>query len=592
MRKPILALLLSAAVWADPVRKEIGGNVAYWDDEKSNGLLLVSLGGTNSKPADLEAFDLEAVSLGYKVLALDYPNSVISTAARDSKQPDAFDHFREEIVEGKPTSDLVEVDRPHSIEGRLQSALSQLEWSQDWSKTVVVGHSQGSGHAAYLGKVHSLRGVIMLAGPQDDGARWLERPGQTEPSRYVALLHRNDFFDVNRQIRAVTTLRQGQVDSRSLVISEEPVGDAHMSVIQPRFQEVWRSLLGQFRVACLSRKDTGEGSWVEHLQDSDPHLGQRAFLPSQQQKNGLVVECFTTPTPPSSSLLLHYAGPPPAPARETPVLIVSGAKVDATFYQPLAQILKAQGLQVYTLTFAHNQDDNYVQAQQLANAVARVRQLSGAAKVDLVAHSKGCVVATVYCTPEFRRDWMIPYGNDVRRMLLVGGPNGGIDYFYRHPFEDQGASNWPMVWKQMDGKDCSAFQMTLEGYWPGQAQMVARWDRRYPPKDKLSYYGGQSERFEADGIDAALEAGDNFMARLAETPLAPDVQVGLLAGNVADVPGFRNEKDGASDGIILLDSALRAPYRARVVKKTVLPCNHIQLILGGEAQNQIAEFLR
>lgn len=588
----LVALCLSAASWAEPVVQSVGSNVAYWDDQKSNGLVLVSLGGTNSRPGDLEAFDRLAAELGYRVLALDYPNHVISTACRDSKQPDAFDHFREEIVEGKPTSELVEVDRAQSIEGRLESALTQLQWPRDWSKMVVVGHSQGSGHAAYLGKIHPLRGVIMLAGPQDEGARWLARPGQTDPLNYVGLLHEKDFFDSQRQARAISTLRQGKTDPQALIISQETVEDAHMSVIEPAFQEIWRGLLGRFRVAAVARKETGAGTWIEHLQDSDPHLGQRPFLPSQEQKASVVVECFTTTRPASSSLLLHYAGPPPTPDARPPVVIVPGAKVDATFYQSLAQTLKTQGREVYSLTFAHNQDDNYVQAQQLANAVARVRQLTGAAQVDLVAHSKGCVVATVYCTPEFRREWMTAYQGDVRRLLLVGGPNGGIDYFHRHPFEDKGASNWPMVWKRLDGQDCSQYQMDLAGYWPGQTQLVARWDRRYPPQDKLSYYGGSGERFEAEGIEAALEAGENFMARLQETPIAPAIQVGLLAGNVADVPGFRNEKDGASDGIILLDSALRAPYQARVAKKTVLSCNHIQLILGSEAQAQICEFLR
>lgn len=592
IKTTVLAVLWSAAAWAEPVSRELGSHVAYWNDEKSNGLVLVSLGGTNSRPADLEAFDLEAVEMGYKVLALDYPNSVISTACRDSKEPDAFDHFREEIVEGKAASQLVEVDRASSIEGRLQVALSELQWPQDWRKIVVVGHSQGSGHAAYLGKIHPLRGVIMLAGPQDEGARWLSLPGQTDPLSYVGFLHEKDFFDAKRQTRAITTLRSGRLSPQSLIISQEEVDDAHMSVIQPQFQPVWRQLLGQFRVGLLSRKDTGQGSWIEHLQDSDPHLGQRAFLPSQQQKAPIIVECFTSPTPSSSSFLLHYAGPANGSGQNFPVVIVPGAKVDATFYQTLAQTLKAQGHSVYTLTFAHNQDDNYVQAQQLANAIARVRQLTGAAQVDLVAHSKGCIVATVYATPEFRQDWMTPYQGDVRRLLLVGGPNGGIDYFHRHPFEDQGASNWPMVWNRLDGKDCSQYQLNLDGFWPGQAQLVARWDQRYPPQDKLSYYGGSGPRFEAEGIEAALEAGENFMARLNQTPVSPEIQVGLLAGNLADVPGFRNEMDGASDGIILLDSALRPPCQARVTRKTVLPCNHIQLILGSAAQTQIAEFLR
>jgi len=349
------------------------------------------------------------------------------------------------------------------------------------------------------------------------------------------------------------------------------------------------------QVKCLTRRELPEGAWIEHLQDNEEHLVQRQFLPSQQQKNAEVVKSFGTPTPPSSSVLLHFFGPPATPAEKPPVVIVPGAKVDAYFYQTLAQSLRTQGLSVYALTFAHNQDDNYGQAQQLTNAVARVRSLTNAPQVDLVAHSKGCIVATVYATPSFRKHWMSDYAHDLRRMLLVGGPNGGIDYFHRHPFEDQGASNWPMVWRSLtaDGqtKDCGAWQMDLDGYWPGQAQLVSRWDERFPVQDKVSYYGGSSDRFQADGIEAAIEAGENFIARLGSSPLAEEVEVGLLAGNLADVPGFRNETAGPSDGIILVDSALRPPYQAHLSKATVLPCNHIQLILSTAAQSQIAGFL-
>lgn len=82
------------------------------------------------------------------------------------------------------------------------------------------------------------------------------------------------------------------------------------------------------------------------------------------------------------------------------------------------------------------------------------------------------------------------------------------------------------------------------------------------------------------------------MERLLMSPIDPHIQVGLLAGSKADVPGFRNETDGPSDGIILVDSALRAPCGSRVVRSTVLNCNHVQLILGAEAQAAIADFLR
>jgi triacylglycerol lipase len=361
-------------------------------------------------------------------------------------------------------------------------------------------------------------------------------------------------------------------------------------------------------IRVVERRPGAEGGWIEHLRDDHPHFQQRQFLPSQQQQNPEVVAAFGSATPHSGSLLLHYAGDPPPNASHhpVPVLLVHGAKVDGTFFfrpssqQGLAQNLRSQGFQVYALTFAHNQDDNYVQAQQVANGVTRVRALSGAAAVDLVGHSKGCIPATVYATPTFRQPWMSAYAGDVRRLLLLGGPNGGIDYFFRHPFQDLGASNWPMVWTRLTREgaelECSPFGLGLAGYWPGQTQLVRRWDQRYPlPQEdvnsRTSYYGGSTERFRADGIEKAIQEGDHFMERLLATPLASHVQVGLLAGNQANVAGFRNETDGPSDGIILVDSALQAPKDATVTFSQVLPCNHLELVLGSPAQKRVAAFL-
>ena len=37
-----------------------------------------------------------------------------------------------------------------------------------WGKIVVMGHSQGAGHAAYLGQTKLIKGAIMVSGPQDE----------------------------------------------------------------------------------------------------------------------------------------------------------------------------------------------------------------------------------------------------------------------------------------------------------------------------------------------------------------------------------------------------------------------------------------
>ena len=274
MKQTLCAFLcLAGLAWSEPVVRAVdpattdpqvrqmrGPHLACWDDEEpANGLLLVSLGGTNSLPSDLEPFDRTAAELGYCAVGIDYPNQVISTACRDSTQMDAFDHFRAEIVTGSPESDLIEVAPGNSVENRLTRLLRQLAKGPEgsrwqpfltatgpvWSKIVVVGHSQGSGHAAYLGKLHPLRGVVMLAGPQDSGAGWLSRPGQTLPQNYLALLHRDDFFQSALQIQSIHCLR-GDFSPSEVLVLTEPVRDPHMSVISPRFRALWAQLLKQF----------------------------------------------------------------------------------------------------------------------------------------------------------------------------------------------------------------------------------------------------------------------------------------------------------------------------------------------------------
>ena len=237
-----------------------------------NGHLLLSLGGTNSYPKDFLAFDRVAAAQGYSVLALDYPNTVITTSCKTSPQPDPCTLFREEIVTGEQVSDLVEVDRSNSIEHRLTALLRYqadqeperfAEFLKDgqpnWSKIVVVGHSQGSGHAGYLAKKHSMKAAILLAGPQDTTdagpASWMSAPSLTPPDRYLSFTHQGDFFDSSSQLAAVRLLREEptaqpaliehQNPDRPIVMSHAEVRDPHMSVITPQFEEVWSGLLEQ-----------------------------------------------------------------------------------------------------------------------------------------------------------------------------------------------------------------------------------------------------------------------------------------------------------------------------------------------------------
>lgn len=65
-----------------------------------------------------------------------------------------------------------------------------------WQRTVVVGHSQGAGHALMLSQHRSLAGAVMIAGPADawDGqpALWTRQAFRTEPSRHLLMVHAQD----------------------------------------------------------------------------------------------------------------------------------------------------------------------------------------------------------------------------------------------------------------------------------------------------------------------------------------------------------------------------------------------------------------
>lgn len=65
-----------------------------------------------------------------------------------------------------------------------------------WRRTIVVGHSQGAGHALMLSQMHELAGVIMMAGPADaiNGslATWPRASYQTPLTRRLMLIHQQD----------------------------------------------------------------------------------------------------------------------------------------------------------------------------------------------------------------------------------------------------------------------------------------------------------------------------------------------------------------------------------------------------------------
>lgn len=258
----------------DGVRKIRGDHVAI-DSSLGLGLLLITVGGTNSKPNEFVNVHRWAHELGYVVIGVDYPNTVITTTCQAAPDLSCYDEFRKEIVTGKNVSPLVDVNSANSILNRVTSLLRYLarlkpnqSWSRFltksgdvvWSRVVLVGHSQGSGHAAYIAKLYQLARVILIAGPQDRSqlgfAPWLSLPSATEPARFFSFFHQDDFFGAEGQANAVRILMNNQTEPVYMIensislpltghiyMTNVKTQDPHNSLTLPNFAAAWQALL-------------------------------------------------------------------------------------------------------------------------------------------------------------------------------------------------------------------------------------------------------------------------------------------------------------------------------------------------------------
>jgi triacylglycerol lipase len=359
---------------------------------------------------------------------------------------------------------------------------------------------------------------------------------------------------------------------------------------------------------------------IERLTSTYSAFPTERARPNGRQTDAEIVAAFGTATPPSHDVLLHY-GKGWDTGTGVPIVLVHGAILDATanFVEPhgkegLAPALSKAGRRVFAVTFAHRHGDNMLQAEQLANAIARVRAVTGSTQVDVVAHSKGTVVARALASG-VKQPWMRGYAHDVRRLVLIAGPNLGLDYTYRHPSVNYGlfpehASETlydaPMCWSKMlvmgVWMDTSAQNLDEAGggFFPGQAQMLARFDKTYPlPNNEQDYYttynGGQGFASFSKGIDHAIATGGNFIERLRQNPLDPAIGLAVLAGNKTDLLPALNETTGPSDSLVFVSSATATDDMtrngAKLLAKSVLGFNHMNLVIDPEAHAWVEKVL-
>ncbi len=316
-------------------------------------------------------------------------------------------------------------------------------------------------------------------------------------------------------------------------------------------------------------------SAIERLEDPDDTLliaedfNEVLAWPDESYFAPWIADCFGTNTPPSSMGLLHMAVNEQN-ATGTPVLLVPGAGDNASrgFITLATRLNNNTARPIYALTFAHSHGDVLRHAEMIADAIARIKERTGASQVDLVGHSKGGLAVAAYLSNHEGATWDREdheavgtiYRGDVRKAVFIATPLGGIDTSYRWPqsnlasleaetaispaswadYYPLGTVTW---WTSTDLSDQDFLRDGLDPF-PGHRQLLARWDDVYPLPGSdptlglyslqtdwaTTYYGGIGFYSESEGIETAITEGGDFLQHLQENGVDPDVELYLLAG--------------------------------------------------------------
>lgn len=362
---------------------------------------------------------------------------------------------------------------------------------------------------------------------------------------------------------------------------------------------------------------SGSRFWndTERIKGYQSHLGQETFIPEIECQDEEINRCFGSSQPSSTDVLLHHlAGSVHGDQSSIPILMVHGAGHHANLAwcesqkkeSGLLTALTITGRDLFAVTFAHPHGDNWQQAIQLGNIIHRIKERTKTDRIDLIAHSKGGIPAWIYLANLCETDGA-PYRGDVARYIMLGTPNRGIDFPFRHAHP-----NWAVVkmginapiacdsmlyyGRYIDTTERSIYRDSRA--FVGSSQLLFRWDEQFPVSSqaKTLYYGGQNLLLHSRGIDAAIRDGNHLMETLLQSPVDLNIDLHLLAGNHAYFHGVPGEQDGPSDGLVFVESVLYtdgiATHSSQIKAKDVLPLNHLDLLYHPDAHEWVLKQLQ
>lgn len=224
------------------------------------GKLVVFLAGTNGKGHPPKDFSVLAAKEGFPVLGVAYPSLVSISVLDNARNPAAFARARNNIINAAPPIGRFRTEEPDCIRSRLHHLIHFLAerrpgegWEKyltpngeiDWSRLILVGQSQGGGHALFMAMEHPVERVLMFGAPKDfnkfhhEPAAWYRRPMATSLNRLFSYVHSQDrqgcsYPEQLENYRAIGLLPKYRIVNADE--SQPPYGDTRLFTSTRPFQ--------------------------------------------------------------------------------------------------------------------------------------------------------------------------------------------------------------------------------------------------------------------------------------------------------------------------------------------------------------------